>query len=749
MTVLTGASAARAGVPFEVESLDGHGNNLAHPEWGMVGRPFSRVGPVGYADGVGAPAQGPNSRYLSNRIHNDVNENLTNETQVSQWGFLWGQFLDHTLGLRESAGDSATQANIPFDGADPMESFRDDLGVIPFTRSAAAPGTGTGRNNPRQQTNTISSYIDASAVYGTSAARLDWLRQGPADGDPANNAARLLLPGDYLPRRTERGDPAGAPAMDHDGLLTAHPEDAAVAGDQRANENIALTALHTLFAREHNRIVSLLPGRLGEQAKFEIARRVVIAEEQYITYNEFLPAMGITLPRYTGYHPWVDTTLSNEFSTVGFRAHSQINGEFTVRTDASRYRPSTLAALRAQGVTVTTRGGRADIEIPLNVAFFNPDLVPMLQLGPILRGLADTAQANNDEQIDNQLRSTLFQIPVSGNPGCLNGPTLPQCFQGVMDLGAIDIERGRDHGIPTYNQLRRAYGLPARTSFAQITGEDGDAFPADPKLTPGNEVNDPDSLDFTGMRNLFGTAIDPGGAHAARGDGVTAVRRTPLAARLRAMYHDVDKVDAFVGMVAEPHARGTQFGELQRAIWTREFQRLRDGDRFFYENQQPALRFIRNAYGIDFRRNLGDLIAADTDIPRASLAHDVFFVHGDVPPTSCRVRYAVKRQWGRRSGGFDATIKITNTGTRPINGWTLRFAFPDGQRIARVWEGSADQDGVDVPIVNAAADAAIPPGRTMDEMAFRGTWHGENAGPAGFSLNTTQCSTVTDPRGGR
>ena len=64
----------------------------------------------------------------------------------------------------------------------------------------------------------------------------------------------------------------------------------------RANENIALTAIHTLFAREHNRIVAALPASLVcTRSKFQIARRVVGAEEQYITYNEFLPALGVRL----------------------------------------------------------------------------------------------------------------------------------------------------------------------------------------------------------------------------------------------------------------------------------------------------------------------------------------------------------------------------------------------------------------------------------------------------------------------
>ncbi len=91
--------------------------------------------------------------------------------------------------------------------------------------------------------------------------------------------------------------------MELQGPLNGNPSAAVEAGDVRANENIGLTAIHTLMAREHNRIVGLLPSNLPEQLRFEIARRVVGAEEQYITYNEFLPAVGVQLDRYRGYDP--------------------------------------------------------------------------------------------------------------------------------------------------------------------------------------------------------------------------------------------------------------------------------------------------------------------------------------------------------------------------------------------------------------------------------------------------------------
>jgi hypothetical protein len=91
--------------------------------------------------------------------------------------------------------------------------------------------------------------------------------------------------------------------------------------------------------------------------------------------------MGVNLPRYAGYNPTVNTALSNEFAVVGYRAHSQIHGEFTAETPASRYTAAQLNAFRAQGLEVEVDGADIAIGIPLNVAFFNPDLLPALGLG--------------------------------------------------------------------------------------------------------------------------------------------------------------------------------------------------------------------------------------------------------------------------------------------------------------------------------------------------------------------------------
>ena len=619
---------------FETRTLTGSDNNQTHPRWGQAGTNYRRLAPAVYADGVSAMVPGPNSRYVSNRIFNDLGQNLFSENDVSQWGWAWGQFLDHDMGLRDET--PAEHVPIAFDALDPLEAFTNDFGALDFARTPAAPNTGT--VVPRQQVNTITSYIDASNVYGSAATRLDWLRDGPVDGNPANNSALLLLPDDYLPTVGARGNGATAPPVDLMGRLMGTPQKARVAGDVRANENIALTAIHTMFAREHNRIVASLPASLSEEAKFQIARRVVGAEVQYITYQEFLPALGVRLPLYRGYDSRVNATLSNEFAVVGYRAHSMIHGQFDVAYDEGAYSPEQLEAFQAQGIGIGEEDGESALNIPLSVAFGNPDLLPQVGLGAVLQSLSAERQYRNDEQIDNTLRSVLFEVPRPGttDPAACQVPVVdPLCFSGVADLGALDVERGRDHGMPSYNALRRAYGLDPKRSFTAITGEATDQFPDDPLIDSANAINDPNIVDFVALRDADGNVLDPDDPETQE-EAVSGDRRTTLAARLRAIYGSVNKVDAFVGMVSEPHVRGSEFGALQLAIWRTQFAALRDGDRYFYAND-GALATIRRAYGVTFRHTLAELVQMNSD---AQVPADVFIV-AETPEAAAPAALAV------------------------------------------------------------------------------------------------------------
>ena len=97
--------------PIVVRALDGSGNNLRHPDWGKAGTQYLRVAPANYADGIGKMVSGPSPRYVSNRVFNDVGQNLFSENGISQWGWAWGQFIDHDIGLRDER--PAESADMP------------------------------------------------------------------------------------------------------------------------------------------------------------------------------------------------------------------------------------------------------------------------------------------------------------------------------------------------------------------------------------------------------------------------------------------------------------------------------------------------------------------------------------------------------------------------------------------------------------------------------------------------------------
>jgi hypothetical protein len=587
----------------DARTLDGRGNNADSPAMGAAGTPYLRVAPPAYPDGKGAMVRGPSARLVSNRVFNDLGQNLFSQNDASQWGWIWGQFVDHDINLRDST--PGEKAPIPFDPKDPLERYRNDMGAISFHRTPAAPDTG--KDSPRQQINQITSFIDASMIYGSSPIRLDWLREGPVDGNPTNNSATLLLPNGFLPRPGDRNDQIAAPLMDLDGALAARPELARVAGDIRANENMALTLIQTLMAREHNRIVEALPPALPEETKFQIARRVVGAEIQYITYNEFLPTMGVELPAYEGYDPGVNPAVANEFATMGYRAHSMVHGEFNPGFVDGEYSDAQLEAFRKLGIGIVpgANPGENFLEIPLHSMFGNPDLLGQVGIGKLAAEFSILHQYRNDEQIDDSLRSVMFQIPKPDavDPTACGKPILlPDCFTVVQDLGAMDVARGRDHGIPTYNALRQAYGLAPKNSFAEITGEG---------VAERINRSDPAIVDFVELRDINGNVIDLNDTVAVEEQAVSGVRRTSLASRLRAAYGEVGKVDAFVGMLSEPHPPGEELGELQRAIWREQFTRLRDGDRYFYAND-PALPLIEQTYGVTYQNSLAQLIELNT-----------------------------------------------------------------------------------------------------------------------------------------
>ena len=461
-----------ASVASAVRSIDGSGNNLLNPAWGQAGTDFVRVAPAAYADGVWAPAGAglPDARTVSNTVSDQQGVEILNDRSLSAMIYAWGQFIDHDLDLTKSGTTESFPVPIP--AGDPtFDPSGTGTQTISLTRSAGDPLTGTAAGNPRQQVNQITAWLDGSMVYGSDAATTAGLRA--MTGGLLKTSAGNLLP-------TGSG-----------GFFQA--------GDVRANENPELTSLQTLFAREHNRLAAQFAKadpKLTDEQLYQKARAWVIGELQAITYNEWLPAlMGSGLGAYAGYNPAANPGISNEFATAGFRfGHSVVGAD--------------IQFLGNNGVQVAPQLSFAD-------AFFNPAAVRANGIDPLLKYLASDPAQELDTKVVDELRNMLLDVP---------GASVR------LDLAALNVQRGRDHGLADYNTTRAAYGLPKVTSFAQIT--------SDPALQ----------------------------------------------AKLKALYGTVDRIDLWVGVLAENHLKGSSVGATARAIIADQFGRLRAGDRFWYEN---------------------------------------------------------------------------------------------------------------------------------------------------------------------
>ena len=153
--------------------------------------------------------------------------------------------------------------------------------------------------------------------------------------------------------------------------------------------------------------------------------------------------------------------------------------------------------------------------------------------------------------------------------------------------------------------LRKAYSLARRRR-----SRDHRQSTADFRAASKNPNNNPAILKFTELRDANGLVLDPDDPETQE-NAVTGVRKSTLAARLKAIYGTPDAVDAFVGIVSEPHVAGTELGELQLAIWKKQFEALRDGDRFFFAND-PVLTVIQRLFNVKVR-TLSQIIAANSN----------------------------------------------------------------------------------------------------------------------------------------
>lgn len=226
------------------------------------------------------------------------------------------------------------------------------------------------------------------------------------------------------------------------------------AGDARANENLHLTTMHLLWARQHNRIANELTRinpAWNDETLYQETRRIVGAQLQHITYREFLPVilgderMNDLRPLKLGYKKRMhnpdelenDPTIANHFAAAAFRfAHTLLPGLMRM-TDTEKSTPSYME---------------------LHKMLFNPY---SLYAADGIRHSVTSATTNVIQRysthVTSQLTSHLFEDPMVNS-------TVP-CG---LDLVSLNIQRGRDHGLAGYTMWREYCGLGKVGTFSDL-----------------------------------------------------------------------------------------------------------------------------------------------------------------------------------------------------------------------------------------------------------------------------------------
>ncbi|XP_032528753.2 peroxidase [Danaus plexippus] len=513
---------------------DGSCNNLDHPLlWGVSNTPFRRVLPPDYGDGVSSPRTGwngaplPSARDVSVTVHRP---SYAHDTQFTVMLAVWGQFIDHDITATAlNKGANSTPISCCTDMTihpecfpvklDPEDPFYQDynLTCMEFVRSAPAPTCHFGH---REQLNQATAFLDASTVYSFMENKTNQLRAG------ANGQLRMLKlgPWELLPPSTDPNDGCNTVEMNAKGRYCFE------SGDDRANENLHLTTMHLLWARQHNRVAARLQQlnpAWDDQQLFQETRRIVGAQMQHITYAEFLPSilgedvmwsLNLTLQESgyaTVYDSTVDPSIANHFSAAAFRfAHTLLPG-LIHNVDLST------------GTVSYTH---------LHEMLFNPYALYNEQGSKrSVRSAIYTPVHAVDPHITSELSNHLFERSVANSSSNVKGANPLPCG---LDLVSLNIQRGRDHGLPAYPAWREHCGLSRPHTFEDL-----------------EPIFDELSL-----------------------------------SRICKIYKSVDDIDLYTGALAED-PKGRLLGPTLTCLVADQFLRIKVGDRYWYETSDPDINF--------------------------------------------------------------------------------------------------------------------------------------------------------------
>uniref|UniRef100_A0AAR5PYW1 NAD(P)H oxidase (H2O2-forming) n=1 Tax=Dendroctonus ponderosae TaxID=77166 RepID=A0AAR5PYW1_DENPD len=526
---------------IEKQRYDGWFNNLAHPEWGSVDSHLIRRAPPAYSDGVYmlSGQNRPSPRKLSRLFMKGIDglASLTNRTALLAF---FGQLVTSEVVMASESGCPIEMHHIEIEKCDEMYD-KECKGnrYIPFHRASYDRETGQSPNSPREQVNRASSWIDGSFIYSSS--------------EPWTNAMRSFVNGSFLtdatgkmPLRNYKKVPlfnSPAPHM----MKMQSTEKLFMLGDPRTNQNPALLTLGILFFRWHNvmaeRIQRTNPAWSDEDV-FQKARRVVVATLQNIVLYEYLPAfLGEALPQYTGYQQNVHPGITHVFQSAAFRfGHSLIPPGLYRRDSKCNFKKTPMGHLALRLCSTW---------------WDSNEVLTNNSIEELLMGMASQLAEKEDSVLCSDVRDKLFG---------------PMEFSR-RDLGALNIMRGRDNGLPDYNTVRAFYGLSRRSNWTEIN--------------PALFKEKPQLLDT--LANVYA--------------------------------NNIDNVDVYVGGMLESLGHP---GELFRTVIKEQFVRLRDSDRFWFENEANGV-FTKLEIEEMRKVSLWDVIVNSTFITPGAIQRSVFF----------------------------------------------------------------------------------------------------------------------------
>ncbi|XP_058790020.1 peroxidase [Phymastichus coffea] len=447
--------------PGKYRRFDGLCTNLENPTWGASLSPFVRLLSPRFADGMNAPKMSltgsdlPLARVVSRTMHPDDGFHDHAGTVMV---IAWGQFMDHDYTLTATPLDPRNRndpeecCNLPPEKKNPYCNEiiipEDDyfyrlfnLRCQDFVR--AFPGVRPNcRLGSRVPFNLLTGVLDGNTVYGISDAFASKLRSGYAGLLRMNPVFEEYGLKDLLPLKLDIPD-EGCTRPNRSMYCFE-------AGEIRVNEQLVLTCMHTLMAREHNRLakgLALVNPLWDDETLFQEARRINIAEIQHITYNEFLPILlgkdvmqkfGLTLDKegyWDGYDPNVNPGVIDAFAAAAFRfGHSLLPTAVERWSKAHKF----IATKRLSDL----------IRRPF-------DLYRAGVFDEYIMGLANQVSQAMDDSITQEVTNHLFK-----KAGAKFG----------MDLVSFNMQRGREFGIPGYMEFRKFCGLPWANTFEEMYG---------------------------------------------------------------------------------------------------------------------------------------------------------------------------------------------------------------------------------------------------------------------------------------